>query len=183
MVYVFLAEGFEEIEAVTPIDILRRAGLSVKTVAVGPSPVAGAHGIRVMADVGLEEVCMEQAELLVLPGGMPGTSNLEANATLLSLLRDANANGIYIGAICAAPSILGHMGLLDGKRATCFPGYEDTLAGAIVQDTGVVADGTIITARGAGCAAAFGFALASLLVGEEKTAELCHTMQYKDGLF
>lgn len=180
MVYVFLAEGFEEIEAVTPIDILLRAGLDVKTVAVGSSPVTGAHGIRISADIGLDEVNLEQAELLVLPGGMPGTTNLEASEALQSFLQGTNEKGVFIGAICAAPSILGHMGLLSGKRATCFPGYEEALSGASVQNAGVVVDGNLITARGAGCAAEFGFALAALFVGEDTAAQLRRSMQYKD---
>ena len=180
MVYVLLANGFEEIEAITPIDILRRAGLTVKTVAVGENPVLGAHNIPVLADIGIGEVVSEEAQLIILPGGMPGTTNLESSDAVCSLVRTAFKNAIPIGAICAAPSILGHMGLLRGKNATCFPGFEDALTDATVKDAAVVVDGTVITARGAGCAAEFGFALAALLAGRTKADALRRTMQYKD---
>ena len=180
MVYVFLAEGFEEIEAVTPIDILLRAGLTVKTVAVGASPVTGAHGLSSTADMDIGEVCLDEAELIILPGGMPGTKNLENSDTIRTFVRRAHEKNIPVGAICAAPSILGHMGLLAGKSATCFPGFEETLVGAHVKEEAVVADGSIITARGAGCAAEFGFTLAAMLVGEETAAQLRRSMQYKD---
>lgn len=132
MVYVFLADGFEEIEAVTPIDILRRAGLTVKTAAVGANPVTGAHGMRMYADMDASQARIDDAQAVLLPGGMPGTTNLENSEAVRSFLRAAVEKGVYIGAICAAPSILGHMGLLEGKRATCFPGFEGALSGAAV---------------------------------------------------
>lgn len=180
MVYVFLADGFEEIEAVTPIDILRRAGLSVKTVAVGANPVTGAHGMRVFADIDVAEARLDNAEAVLLPGGMPGTTNLENSEAVCSFVRAAAEKGIYIGAICAAPSILGHMGLLAGKRATCFPGFEDALSGAEVTGEAVVTDGHFVTARGAGCAAEFGFTLTTLLCGPEAAKDLRRSMQYED---
>lgn len=180
MVYVFLADGFEEIEAVTPIDILLRAGLTVKTVAVGASPITGAHGISITADMDIGEVCLDEAELIILPGGMPGTKNLENSDAVRTIVRRAHEKNIPVSAICAAPSILGHMGLLAGKSATCFPGFEDALEGAYVKEESVVADGSIITARGAGCAAEFGFTLAAMLAGEETAAQLRRSMQYKD---
>ncbi len=180
MVYVFLADGFEEIEAVTPIDILLRAGLTVKTVAVGANPVTGAHGIPITADIDIGVVCLDEAELIILPGGMPGTKNLESSDAVRTFVRRAYEKYIPIGAICAAPSILGHMGLLAGKNATCFPGFEDALEGAFVKEDSVVVDGSIITARGAGCAADFGFTLSALLSSAETAAQLRRSMQYKD---
>ncbi len=179
MVYVFLADGFEEIEAVTPIDILRRAGLTVKTAAVGANPVTGAHGMRIYADMDASQARIDDAQAVLLPGGMPGTTNLENSGAVRAVLRAAVEKGIYIGAICAAPSILGHMGLLEGKRATCFPGFEGALSGAAVTGEAVVADGHIVTARGAGCAADFGFTLTALLCSPETAKGLRQSMQYE----
>ena len=129
MIYVFLASGFEEIEALAVVDILRRAELEVQTVAVGvgEKTVRGAHGIPVVADVTEEQAKPEGLEMVVLPGGMPGTLNLEKSQTVQEFLQLASNNGLWIGAICAAPSILGHNGLADGKRVTCYPGFESQL--------------------------------------------------------
>lgn len=164
MVYLFLAEGFEEIEALTTVDILRRCGIAIQTVSVAESmEVAGAHGIAVKADKMLEDVVLEDAEALVLPGGMPGTDNLESCGRLKELLRQAYAREILIAAICAAPKILGAMGLLEGKCAVCFPGYEDFMTGAEVLTENAVVDGNIITSRGAGTAHDFAFEIARKL--------------------
>lgn len=178
MIYVLLADGFEEIEAVTPIDILRRAGFEVKTAAVGANPVTGAHGICIAADTDICSVSQDDARLIILPGGMPGTANLDASGDVRRILHAAHEKGALIGAICAAPSVLGHLGLLNGKKAVCFPGFEDELAGAEIIDGQVAADGTVITARGAGAAAEFGFTLVSMLAGAEKADSLRREMQY-----
>ena len=173
MIYLFLADGFEEVEALTPLDYLRRCELPVKTVAVGESRlVTGSHGIPVTADLTMDEVDPTRMEMLILPGGMPGTLNLEASQPLLELIGDCAAQGKYLAAICAAPSILGHMGLLRGRRATCYTGFEDQLTGAEVTGEPVERDGNIITARGAGVAGQFAFQLAEVLCGRERADRL-----------
>ena len=177
MVYVFLAEGFEEVEALAPVDILRRAGLSVQTVGIGGRTVVGAHGITVEADVAEDDLSFADVQAIVLPGGMPGTKNLDASQTVDKALSLAVEKNWVIAAICAAPSVLGHRGLLKGIRATCFPGFEKELAGAILTNEAVVTDGRIVTARGAGVALEFGFRLVDLLVSPEKAASLREGMQ------
>ena len=178
MIYVMLAEGFEEMEAIAPIDLLRRAGCDVQTVAVGESTaVKGAHGIVVTADRLERDVTTDGLEAVILPGGMPGTLNLEANETVQKLIDFAFENSLILGAICAAPSILGHRGFLRGKRAVCYPGFEDALDGALVESASVVTDGTIITAKGAGVADQFGLALVAALVNEETANTLREGIQ------
>lgn len=158
MIYLFLADGFEEIEALAPVDILRRGGKDVKTVAVKGKKAVGTHGIAVECDITIDEV-KDDMEMLILPGGMPGTKNLAASEKLISLVKEAFEKGIYIGAICAAPSVLGEIGILKGKKATCFPGFEGYLNCAEISDDFVVVDENVITAKGAGVALEFGFAL------------------------
>ncbi len=169
MVYVFLAPGFEIIEAMTPIDYLRRAKAEVRTVAVGAQNkiVLSSHGIPVIADIDESEVDMNACELVVLPGGMPGTLNLEASETVQAALDHAAANHIPVGAICAAPSVLGHKGMLEGKKATCYPGFEKDLYGADHTGAPVETDGLIVTGRAAGNANQFAFALIERLYGKE----------------
>jgi 4-methyl-5(b-hydroxyethyl)-thiazole monophosphate biosynthesis len=170
---IYLAEGFEEIEAVTVIDVLRRAGLEVHTVAVSRQrEVMGVHHILVAADKSFEEHDNSAADLLVLPGGMPGTANLEQHEGLRALIREFYESGKYIGAICAAPSILGKLGILEGAQATCFPGFEAQLKGAECSGKPVVQHKNIITSRGAGTAMLFALKLVELLAGPEKAAEL-----------
>ena len=180
MVYVYLADGFEEIEALAPVDILRRCGVEVKTVGVTGKTVSGSHAICVEADILPEDVDLNAAQMLVLPGGLPGTTNLEKDSRVTDAVVAANAHGKYIASICAAPSVFGHLGLLQGRNATCYPGFEGELRGAIVAEDGVVCDGHIITAKGAGRASDFGFLLAALLVGDEKALEVRRAMQYAD---
>ena len=173
MIYMFLANGFEEVEALCPLDLLRRAGLSVTTVGVGGADtVIGAHGIAVGADIPDTLYRDASPDMIILPGGMPGTRNLDASRTVESALRASRAKDAYIAAICAAPMILGKRGYLEGKRATCFPGFEEYLTGAILADTRVVRDGRIITAAGMGVALEFGLALVAALKGEETAREL-----------
>ncbi len=173
MIYVFLANGFEEIEALAPVDILRRADAKVITVGVGSKSIIGAHGITVQADYSTEELSgLQDCEAVILPGGMPGTLHLEQDATVRACVMEAAINGYLIGAICAAPSILGHLGLLQGKRAVCFPGFEEQLTGATVENTAVCVDDNIITACGAGAALKFGFAIVKALYGEKKSQKL-----------
>ena len=173
MVYMFLAEGFEEIEALCPLDLLRRAGVDIKTVSVGKSKaVMGAHGISVFADISEDEYMYEHPEMVILPGGMPGTLNLDACDTVHKTLDFAVRDNAYIAAICAAPSILGGKGLLKGKEAICYPGFEDKLVGATVSKKRVVVDGKIITAAGMGVALEFGLTLVKIFCGDEKAAML-----------
>lgn len=171
MIYLLLAAGFEECEALMPLDLLRRAGHTVKTVAITAGPVTGSHGITVAADIPATEA-NEPIELLILPGGMPGTKNLDASPHVDRLIARAQADGGHIAAICAAPMILGKRGLLRGKEAVCYPGFEEHLLGARLSDRRVVTDGNVTTAIGMGAAAEFGLALVSLLSSREAANEL-----------
>ncbi|MBR5134771.1 MAG: DJ-1/PfpI family protein [Clostridia bacterium] len=181
MIYVFLAEGFEEMEAIAPIDLLRRAGCDVKTVAVSDKTVVtGAHAIPFVADLLIDELEFDGLEAVILPGGIPGTPNLEASSAVQAAIDEAVARGAVVGAICAAPSILGHKGLLDGKRAICYPGFENALTGAVVDPaTYVVTDGRVVTARGAGVATDFGLELVKILVSTETADALREGIQCK----
>lgn len=172
MVYMFLAEGFEEIEALCPLDLLRRAGVDIKTVGIGSKNICGAHGIGVVADMSDNEIFNSAADMIILPGGMPGTLNLEASAVVSDAIDVAISSGSYIAAICAAPSILGKRGLLAGKEAICYPGFEDKLLGAKISEKRVVVDGKIITAAGMGVALEFGLSLVAILCGKEKADAL-----------
>lgn len=181
MIYVFLADGFEEMEAITPVDVLRRCELEVKTVSVGGGLVRrGSHGIEVAADITEEEVLSgldETLEMVVLPGGMPGTLNLERSSAVQRAIDYAYKEGRLIGAICAAPSILGHKGMLKGKKAVCFEGFESQLEGAEVLKAPVCVDGKIITGRGAGVSLEFALKLAEELCSKERSELLRAAMQ------
>lgn len=178
-VYVFLAEGFEEIEALTVVDMLRRVKIETVMVAVSENKrVTGAHGITVEADGSFSEYSYEDGTMAVLPGGMPGTKHLMAHEGVRKLLRSYHAAKKYLAAICAAPAVLGENGLLVGRHATCYPGFEERLVGAEVMPDAVVMDGTIITSRGMGTAIPFGAALVSVLAGEAVAEELLRSIQY-----
>lgn len=177
MVYVLLADGFEEVEALTPVDILRRCGVQVRTVGVAATRVTGAHNITVEADIAIDDVDTAAMQVLMLPGG-PGHTNIEQSDKAQALIDFSAKHNICIAAICAAPSILGKKGLLRGKHATCFPGYEQFLSGAKVSADKVVTDGNIITAKGAGAASDFGFAIAARLVGADAAEQVRAAMQY-----
>jgi 4-methyl-5(b-hydroxyethyl)-thiazole monophosphate biosynthesis len=148
MIIVLLAEGFEEIEALTPVDMMRRANLDVKTVGVAGKTVTGAHNIKVVADATPDEIDLSKVEMAVLPGGMPGSLNLDASKYTDEVIEAVINNGGRLAAICAAPLVLGRRGLLDGRKATCFPGFEGELRGATVIDADFVTDGNITTGRG-----------------------------------
>lgn len=179
MIYVFLADGFEECEALVPVDILRRGGYEVKTVGIGGKTVTGAHKIPVVCDITESETETDGLQMIILPGGMPGTLNLEKSGRVQGFIDYAAEKGLFIGAICAAPLILGHKGLLKGKKATCFPGFEKELSGAEFLDEPVVTDGKITTAYGAGAAFDFGFRLLSQLDGDPESADaLRKSMKY-----
>ena len=177
MVFLFLADGFEEIEALTPVDLLRRAGVEVVTVGVSGKTVTGSHGIAVSADVGAEEALAMLAagtipEMIVLPGGMPGAATLDASPLVDTFIDAAEKANAYIAAICAAPMILGKRGLLRGRQATCFPGFEEYLEGAAYMDVHTVTDGRYITGRAMGAATEFALALIKVLKGEGAAAAL-----------
>ena len=180
MVYVLLAEGFEEVEALTPVDLLRRAGVETRLVGVTGATVCGARGINVVTDLSMDEVDLAKADMLVLPGGMPGTTNLYADKRVTDAVRTMADAGKYVAAICAAPSIiLGGMGLLEGKKATCYPGMEDKLLGANWQEQPVVVDGNFVTSRGVGTAIAFALTLVTILKDEETAKSLANSIVYK----
>lgn len=180
MIYLFLAEGFEEIEALTPVDYLRRAGVEVSTVGVGAKSITGAHNITVTADIATQELSADASfDAVILPGGMPGTLNLENDTTVMHFVNRAFNENKLLCAICAAPSVLGHAGFLNGKRATCFPGFEDDLKGAVATGAPVEKDGNIITARGAGVAADFAFAIIAAIMNQETADRICRQIQSK----
>lgn len=178
MIYVFLANGFEETEAIAPVDILRRSELDVKTVGIGEEVVVSSHGIAVIPDITeVDFVPSDDIDMIVLPGGMPGTLNLEKSRTVQDAIDFCAMNGKYIAAICAAPSIIGKKGLLKGKKATCFPGFEQFLAGAEYTGEGVVHDGKIITGKGPGAAVDFGLKLSEILTGEANAKKIKASLQ------
>ena len=169
MVYILLADGFEEAEALVPADLLRRAGAEVKLVGVTGQVVTGAHGIAVVSDLTVEQAQAEGMELLVIPGGLPGVTNVAASAKAMELVEAASESDCYLAAICAAPSIvLGPVGILNGRKATCYPGMETGMTGAQAQKgQSVVVDGDVITGEGPGAAFDFGLKLVEVLKGTE----------------
>lgn len=178
-VYVFTADGFEEIEGLTVVDLLRRAGADLKMVSISDGlSVKGAHGIEIKADVFFEDVDYDSADLFVLPGGMPGTRYLGEHEGLCELLKKAAEEGKKVAAICAAPSVLGKLGILEGKQAVCYPGFEEMLTGAEVSEAEAVRDGNITTSRGLGTAIPFALELISQLYGEEKALEIKKSVIY-----
>lgn len=168
MVYEFLANGFEEIEALAPVDILRRGGVEIKTVSVtGSDYVETAHGITLKADMRIEEADLSDAELLMLPGGLPGATNLNDHEGVRKALKEQAARGGRIAAICAAPLVLGSLGLLEGKRATCYPGFEKYMTGATYTEELFTIDGNIITGRGPAATLPYSYAILASLADEQ----------------
>lgn len=164
MICIFIAEGFEETEAVTPVDILRRARHDVKMVGVGGKRITSSHGITVECDMTEDELVLdENIEMIILPGGLKGVENLEASGTVARALDYCTEHDIFIGAICAAPRIIGDKGIADGKKAVCYRGFEDRLKGADVSYEPAVIDGKLITARGAGVSVDFALKLVEAL--------------------
>ena len=181
MVYVFLADGFEMVEALTPVDLLRRAGIEVKTVSITDSlNVVSSHGVNITSDVLIADCDFDHADALVLPGGMPGTKNLAACGALMGQVCDFAGSGKLIAAICAAPALtFGEAGLLEGRTATCYPGMEEHLKGARHTTDEVAVDGNIITSRGMGTAIAFALAIIEKLAGKAKADEIGKAVVYK----
>lgn len=179
MVYILLAPGFEEAEALVPVDMLRRANIETATVSITGEPVPGSHGVTVLADVTLDDVDLSKADMLVLPGGGPGYKNLGKEPKVEQLVRKAAEKGLWLAAICAAPTLLGRWGLLEGKNAVCYPGMEEGLTGAQPRmDQGFVVDGKIITGRAAGSAFDFGLALVEALAGAAEADKVRHGIYY-----
>ena len=178
-VYAFLADGLEEVECLAVVDVLRRSGVEVTLVSVtGDRKVTGSHGIELGTDAVFEDVNPDVADVLFLPGGMPGTNNLKAHMGLRAAVECANKQGRRIAAICAAPSILGSMGLLKGRTATCYPGFEDQLTGVSYTSQGVVTDGNITTGRVLGFALDMGLELIRLLQGPQQAQKIAAAIQY-----
>lgn len=177
MIYILLVDGFEEIEALETLDIMRRAELSVQTVGVNDKVVTGAHDIPVTADIMLDDLVAGAMDMLILPGG-PGHTVLDDDDRVHALINYCMQYDKYIAAICAAPSILGKRGIAKGKKVTCFPGYEQYMNGADVTDEKVVCDGKLITAKGAGAASDFGFKIVEIMRGKAVADKVKAAMQY-----
>lgn len=168
MVYMLLGTGFEETEAIAPLDLLRRAGVKVFTVGVNGKTVYGSHGIGIEADIELGEMDLTALEMIILPGGLGGVTSVRASKDALNALSFAWENGKYVAAICAGPTVLADLGITDGKQATCYPGCEEGMGAArMVSNAAAVTDGKLITGTSAGCAIPFGLALVTALKGEE----------------
>lgn len=181
MIYVFFAEGFEEVEALAQVDILRRASLDVTTISItGDKQVKGAHGVTVVTDDIFENFDFSDAAALVLPGGMPGSLNLAAHEGLCQAIASVHSNNGIIAAICAAPLVFGRMGLLNGRRATIYPGMENELTGAIATHALVEQDGNIITGKGPAAALAFGYAIVDAIKGTGSSDSIAGGMLYSE---
>lgn len=179
MVYILLAPGFEEAEALVPADLLRRAGIETALVSLGGGAVAGGHQIAVQADMTLDQADLDRAEMVVLPGGGTGVENLGREPAVEKLVREAVKRKLWVAAICAAPTLLGRWGLLEGRGAVCYPGLEDKLSGAqVAREQDVAVDGKIITGRAAGAAFAFGLALVEALAGREEAQRVRRAVCY-----
>ena len=177
MFYLFLAEGFEVTEALTTLDVMRRAKLSVQTVGVTGEYVTSSHGVTVKSDIVLSDISPDNMEGVILPGGMPGTLNLERSEKVIACVKSCYENGKLTAAICAAPSILGHLGILCGRNATCFPGFENELKGANYTAAHVEIDEHVITAKGAGCSIEFGHAIVSFALDRAAADSVIEAMQ------
>ena len=179
MVYVLLGEGFEESEAIVPVDLLRRAGVEVALTGVAGERVISSHGVTVVCDRTLREVDEEDLTMVMLPGGLGGVEAIQASEAALGLVQRAADRGAYIAAICAAPTVLARLGLLDRRQAVCYPGMEDQMLSAVVQrGAPVVVDGHIVTGEAAGSAFAFGLKLVELLTDAETAQQVCQSVHY-----
>lgn len=180
-VYLFLADGFEEVEAFTVVDLLRRAGIEMIMVSITNSKtVTGSHQITTIADALFDEVDYSDSDMLILPGGMPGTRNLSEHVALGNLLSLFHQEKKPLAAICAAPSVLGTKGLLKGKKATCYPGFEEKLDGADIKNLSVVVDGNLITSKGLGTAIDFSLAIIEFFKGVEEANKIKDAIQYRN---
>lgn len=179
-VYIFLADGFEEVEGLTVVDLLRRAGIDVCMVSIQESKeITGSHNIKVIADQLFEDTDYKEAKMLILPGGMPGTKHLGEHEGLIDLLKSFHEKGNRISAICAAPSVLGQNQILQGKKVTCYPGNEDKLLGAVYTGNKVEIDSNIITSKGLGTAIEFSLAIIESLINKETADKIAATIQFR----
>ena len=167
MVYMFLGTGFEETEAIAPLDLLRRAGVEIATVGLNGKVIYGGHGIGVEADLEIGQLDLTNLEMVILPGGLGGVASIKGCPAAMDAIRFAYENGKFVAAICAGPTILASLGITDGKHATCYPGCEEQMGNAIMEDAAAVTDGKIITGTSAGCAIPFGLQLIAALKGQE----------------
>ncbi len=167
MIYMFLGTGFEETEAIAPLDLLRRAGLKVLTVGLNGKTIYGGHGIGVEADITIDQLDLTNLEMVILPGGLGGVASIRGCQQAMDAIRFAYENGKYTAAICAGPTILAQLGITDGKKATCYPGCEEQMGSAIMVEAAAVTDGKVITGTSAGCAVPFGLALIAALKGTD----------------
>ena len=173
MVYVFLGTGFEETEAIAPIDLMRRAGLEVVTVGIQGKTIAGGHGIPFVADITLEEMDLTRMDMLMLPGGLGGVASIRASREAMEAVRFAYENNKFTAAICAGPTVLADLGIVNGKQATCYPGCKDGMADArMIPDVPCVTDGKLITGTSAGCAIPFGLKLVEALKGQDEARRI-----------
>ncbi len=171
-VTIILAEGFEELEAVTIIDVLRRAGIEIVSAGLNKGPVSSARNVMVIPDTVIDEISADEFDMIVLPGGLPGADNLNADERVRALIKDFHSKGKVTGAICAAPYVLANAGVLDGKRATAYPSFKDKLGAALYEETAVVVDGNVMTSRGPGTALSFSFAIVERFAGKEKAEQV-----------
>ena len=179
MVYIILGNGFEEMEAICPCDMLRRGGVEVKFAGIGGTLITGGNGITVQADCTVEEMDLQAMDLVMLPGGMGGVRSILGSETAMNAVRYAYENDKYVAAICAAPSILAKLGITDGKKAVVYPGMEDQMGTALMQDANAVRDGKVLTGRAPGAAMDFGFLLLETLKDAETAARVRNGMVYK----
>jgi len=177
-VIVPLADGFEDIEAISIIDILRRGELDVVTVSLVGDSAVSAHGVEIKADKRLDDIDPDQFDAVVLPGGDGGMKNLRASQKILEIIRDFSTSGKWTAAVCASPSVLGTAGILRGKKATCYPGYEENLTDAELSEEAVVVDGKVVTSRGPATAPEFALKLVALLQNPETAEKLKKGMLY-----
>ena len=179
MVYVLLGKGFEETEAIAPIDLMRRAGIPVLTVGIGSKTVFGGHGIGVEADITLGEMDLTDLEMIVLPGGLGGVASIRGSKEAMAAVAFAAENGRYVAAICAGPTVLADLGITDGRKVTCYPGCEKDMGSAeYIPNAACVQDGNVITGRSAGTAFDFALELIAALCGGEKAKEIAHQIVF-----
>jgi 4-methyl-5(b-hydroxyethyl)-thiazole monophosphate biosynthesis len=179
-VAVILADGFEEVEAIAIIDVLRRAGIETVVAGLHDGPIASARQVKVVPDTTIDTVTVEDFDMIVLPGGQPGSDNLDADPRVKGLIKGFSEKGKLVGAICAAPFVLANAGVLKGKHVTSYPSYKDKLGGAVYEVKSVVTDGNVLTSRGAGTALSFGLAIVERLVGKEKAQKVKEAMLIQD---
>jgi len=175
-VVVILADGFEEVEAVAIIDVLRRAGIDTVIAGLHDGHITSTRKVKIIPDTVIDTIKADDFDMIVLPGGQPGSDNLNADKRVLSLVTEFNRKGKLTGAICAAPLVLGSAGVLAGRHATSYPSYKDKLGGAIYEERSVVEDGTVLTSRGAGTALAFGLAIVARLVNAQMAQQIKDSM-------